>query len=117
MPDTPWIASPPSVPPQDEKPLAGIGVWITRPRHQSESLAVRIRAMGGDPVRLPLMDIRGVDDPRPVREILKEIGRFHIGIFVSANAVEWGLSLLGRHRVGLGSLILVLQLPRLLRAK
>lgn len=74
--------------------LGGIGVLVTRPAHQSDSLCERIERAHGRPVRFPALEIRGPDDPAAVRRQLAEAARGDLLIFVSANAAEFAFPLL-----------------------
>lgn len=70
--------------------LAGIGVLVTRPDHQAESLAKAIEAAGGRAIRFPAIEIL----PRPAEAIAADAARLQqpdIVIFVSTNAVRYGL--------------------------
>ncbi len=71
-------------------PLAGCGVVITRPEHQSQELAAAVEAAGGDVISLPAIDIIG----RGMRDISRDLAGFpapDIAVFVSRNAVTHGL--------------------------
>jgi len=74
-----------------EGPLAGCGVLITRPAHQSNDLAAAIIAAGGTVVRFPLLEIvgRDVDD---IRADLAALPTPDIIVFVSSNAVAHGFA-------------------------
>ncbi len=78
--------------------LTGIGVLVTRPRHQSTELIEAIAARGGTPVEFPVMDIH----PRGQADIdadLESLLEPDIAIFVSANAVRHGLACAGSARI------------------
>jgi uroporphyrinogen-III synthase len=68
--------------------LAGRTVVVTRPAAQAQALAERIRAAGGTPVVFPVLEIRDVEDPAPLRAIIRRIGEFDLAVFVSPNAVQ-----------------------------
>ena len=70
--------------------LAGCGVLITRPEHQSKELAAAVEAAGGNAFHFPAIDIIG----RDILDIGREFAALntpHIVIFVSSNAVAYGL--------------------------
>ncbi len=69
-------------------PLAGKRVVITRPPHQAAPFAERLRALGAEPVIVPLVMIRPPADPVPLEAALCDLERFDWVIFTSANAVE-----------------------------
>ena len=62
-------------------PLRGVGVLVTRPLAQSQSLCALLEAQGARTWRLPVLEIRGID-ASPVR------GPFDLVLFTSANAVR-----------------------------
>lgn len=68
-------------------PLTDLTVWVTRPALQSNSLGERIRALGGEALLLPVLDIvpRAAAMPAHAHELL---------IFTSVNAVTHGLPVL-----------------------
>lgn len=70
------------------RPLAGVSVLVTRPRHQAEALAERIRGLGGEPVVAPTVEIRPGDRPA-LAEAARDLarGRFTVVCLTSANGV------------------------------
>ncbi|MFA5529589.1 MAG: uroporphyrinogen-III C-methyltransferase [Thiohalomonadaceae bacterium] len=76
--------------------LAGVGVLVTRPAHQADSLARLIVDAGGTPVAWPTLEIAPPQDPAPADALLDRITGFDLVVFVSANAVTQGLARLGR---------------------
>ena len=71
--------------------LGGIGVLVTRPATQALDLVEAIEANGGTAVRFPVIEIV----PRDAAEIDANaalLGNPDIVVFVSRNAVEYGLS-------------------------
>jgi uroporphyrinogen-III synthase len=73
--------------------LAGVGVLVTRPRGQAESLCRLIEAAGGRPLAVPTIEIQPVADPGPARELLGQ--QWDLMVFTSRNAVELALALGG----------------------
>ncbi|HFC54417.1 MAG TPA: uroporphyrinogen-III synthase [Gammaproteobacteria bacterium] len=71
--------------------LQGLGVMVTRPAHQAEPLCRLIEAAGGRPYRLPLLEIAPPEHPPAGLDRLEE---YHMAIFISPNAVEWGIALI-----------------------
>lgn len=69
------------------QPLAGIGVLVTRPVHQSQRLAELIRSLGGEPLLFPAMDIVALPDVATA-PVLKRLARFDLAIFTSPNAAQ-----------------------------
>ena len=72
-------------------PLRGAGVVITRPARQAAGLAREIAALGGAPLIFPAIVILPPIDPTALRELHWDIARYDIAIFVSANAIEYGV--------------------------
>lgn len=77
--------------------LDGLGVLITRPAHQAEPLCQRIVAAGGRAIRFPLLRIEDNSDSPAVNELLRDPAIYDLAIFISPNAVEYGLAALARH--------------------
>jgi uroporphyrinogen-III synthase len=70
--------------------LAGVGVLVTRPRHQSDSLINAIKDCGGNPVRFATIEIVARDAASIAAEV-ENLAAPEIVIFVSSNAVQHGL--------------------------
>lgn len=73
-----------------ELPLAGVGVLVTRPQHQADDLINAIERNGGTAIRFPTLQIVARDAAEVAAEA-KQLGRPDIAIFVSSNAVRFGL--------------------------
>ncbi len=71
--------------------LRGAGIVITRPARQAAGLAREIAALGGQPLIFPAIVILPPADPAALRIVQGELARYDIAIFVSANAVEYGV--------------------------
>jgi uroporphyrinogen-III synthase len=71
--------------------LNGAGVVITRPARQAAGLAHEIAALGGRPLVFPAIVILPPADEAALREVQWNLARYDIAIFVSANAVEYGV--------------------------
>lgn len=72
-------------------PLNGRGVLVTRPAAQAELLCQLIREAGGEPIAFPTLEIRATEHPEPARQLLAE--PWDLMLFVSRNAVEYGMKL------------------------
>jgi len=80
--------------------LEGLGVLVTRPEAQAGTLAHALESAGARVYRLPTLEIRARPDRAAVRAAVGPVDRYHWVIFVSANAVRHGASLLeGRTEV------------------
>ena len=72
-------------------PLANIGVLVTRPAHQAEPFCALINEAGGTPIRFPTLEIGPPTDPTRADALLDALDDFDWAIFISPNAVNWGL--------------------------
>lgn len=78
-----------------EPSLAGLGVLVTRPEHQADELVAAIEAHGGTAIRFPALTIK----PRAAADISTDLALLappDIAIFVSPNAVRFGLEYSGK---------------------
>jgi len=73
-------------------PLAGLKIVVTRPRDQAVQLVQRIEQAGGVPLLFPLLEIAAVQDTRELNEQITRLAQFNLAIFISPNAVHYGLS-------------------------
>lgn len=81
--------------PDRERPLAGIGVLVTRPSGQAEPLIHLLEQAGARAVHLPALAIAAPRDPQRAAATAARLASFDLAIFVSANAVRHGLALIG----------------------
>ncbi|MCG8041263.1 MAG: uroporphyrinogen-III synthase [Candidatus Thiodiazotropha endolucinida] len=75
--------------------LRGCGILVTRAAHQSEPLARMIEACEGRALRLPAIEILPCRNPAQAQQLFAS--RWDWIIFVSPNAVRFGLKLLAGH--------------------
>ena len=68
--------------------LAGRVIWVTRPQQQAEPLCRLIAAAGGQPIRLPVIEIQPVPDTRDRSTTAADLAAADLVIFVSRNAVN-----------------------------
>jgi uroporphyrinogen-III synthase len=85
-------------------PLHGLGVLVTRPAHQAQALQRLIEAAGGRAFLFPLLDIKPLNDPSGALSWIRDLARYDVAVFVSANAVEHGLGLIALHGGTLGAI-------------
>lgn len=71
----------------DAGALSGRYVVVTRPAGQAGHLAGLIEAAGGIPVLFPVLEIRDIEDRRPLLELAARLDSFDLAVFVSPNAV------------------------------
>jgi len=72
----------------ESRPLFGRRIAVTRPLAQSESLIGRLEALGADPVPLPTIRIRPMDDGRALVAAARRVGEYDWIVFTSANGVH-----------------------------
>ncbi|GGO87768.1 hypothetical protein GCM10011348_41710 [Marinobacterium nitratireducens] len=81
-----------------EPNLAGQRVLVTRPRHQADGQARRLRELGAEPVLLPLLEIEPLTEADPAfadaRRCILDLDLYRAVIFVSANAARLGAELI-----------------------
>lgn len=75
-----------------DNPLTGLKIVVTRPRDQAGQLAQRIAQAGGAPLLFPLLDIAAVQDSRELNEQIPRLNQFDLAIFISPNAVHYGIA-------------------------
>ena len=72
-------------------PLRGLGILITRPARQAGGFAEKIAVLGGRPIIFPAIVILPPTDSAPVARAHATLFAYDYAIFVSANAVEYGV--------------------------
>jgi uroporphyrinogen-III synthase len=77
-----------------EHPLAGLNIVVTRPREQAANLMQRIEGLGGKPLAFPLLEITPASDARALHELARHLTSYDLLIFISPNAVRYGMSVL-----------------------
>jgi len=71
--------------------LHGAGILITRPARQAAGLAREIATLGGKPLIFPAIVILPPDDRRALEKAQRELSSYDYAVFVSTNAVEYGV--------------------------
>ncbi len=77
--------------PRAAGPLEGIRVIVTRPARQAAGLAQTLAALGAVPVIVPAIVILPPPDRTALDRAHASLTRYDMAIFVSANAVEYGV--------------------------
>ena len=72
--------------------LSGLKILVTRPVDQAAHLARAIEQAGGVPLLLPLLQILPVEDERALHEQVARLADFDLAIFISPNAVQYGMA-------------------------
>jgi uroporphyrinogen-III synthase len=81
--------------------LQGLQVLVTRPLDQSQSLSSAINNAGGIALPFPLLDITPVEDARMLHQQLAQLQHCNLAIFISPNAVSYGLAAIAAARATL----------------
>ena len=81
-----------------DQPLAGKGIVVTRPARQAERLAALIRAAGAEAILYPVIEIRDVDDPRQLYDLIDRLDEFDLAVFISPNAAHQALGAITARR-------------------
>lgn len=69
-------------------PLAGRRVLVTRATHQAGKLSEGLRALGAEPVEIPVLEIRPPASFDPLDAALRQLDSYNWLILTSANAVH-----------------------------
>ncbi|CAB1277610.1 uroporphyrinogen-III synthase [Candidatus Nitrosacidococcus tergens] len=78
--------------------LAGQRILVTRPMGQAENLCRLIEKEGGCSLHFPMIRIIKSESYPEVNEIIQSLDTFHWAIFVSVNAVKYGIPLILEQR-------------------
>jgi uroporphyrinogen-III synthase len=76
--------------------LAGAGILVTRPARQAAGFAAKIAALGARPVIVPAIAILPPADRAALERAHAALAGYDYAVFVSANAVEYGVPDAGR---------------------
>src|SRR5258705_4826268 len=80
------------------KPLAGRGIVVTRPRDQAADLAALIEAAGGRAFLYPAIEIEDLPDPASALRAIGNLEQLDLAIFVSPTAVRKAFELMEKGR-------------------
>ncbi len=72
----------------DRGPLFGARVLVTRPAHQAEGLARRLRDAGAEPICVPAIRIAPPLDPEPLAALARSLDAFRWIVLTSSNGVN-----------------------------
>jgi len=73
-------------------PLSGLGILVTRPARQAAGFAQKVAALGGSPVIYPGIVILPPRQGDAVKSAHAALAAYDIAIFISPNAVEYGIA-------------------------
>jgi uroporphyrinogen-III synthase len=83
------------------RPLANVGVLVTRPLAQAVGFAARLRDLGASPLSFPALAILPTARPDALRSVLAGLEGYDLAIFISPSAAEWGLAGVGAWPAGM----------------
>jgi uroporphyrinogen-III synthase len=69
-------------------PLAGRRILVTRAVHQADKLSQALRALGAEPVEVPVLEIRPPASYEPLDRALRQLDHYNWLVFTSANTVR-----------------------------
>ncbi|HEY9052026.1 MAG TPA: uroporphyrinogen-III synthase [Gammaproteobacteria bacterium] len=72
--------------------LRGITVLVTRPAHQSQHIIELLESTGAASFAFPSIEIAAISPDQALIQRLDELPKYRMIIFISANAVEYGLN-------------------------
>ena len=84
--------------------LDGINILVTRPEQQAEAICKSIESLGGTAIHFPTIEIKQSGYQQTTQANIDNLTQYDIGIFISRNAVEWTLRLLGNKQSELDNL-------------
>jgi uroporphyrinogen-III synthase len=70
------------------EPLRGRRILVTRAAHQAGKLSDGLRALGAEPVEVPVLEIQPPASSDPLDAALRRFGSYDCAIFTSANTVQ-----------------------------
>lgn len=82
-------------------------ILVTRPVQQAKKLCALIEEQGGQAIQLPVIDIRPASKNEALQKLLGGMEKYHVGIFISRNAVKHALALLNHDTAALKHLKLM----------
>src|SRR5512139_759379 len=77
--------------------LNGLKVLVTRPEHQAGPLCELIRQAGGEAVQFPVLAVEPAEVNDALRSLLEHLDDYWLAIFISPNAVRFGITAAARH--------------------
>lgn len=78
-----------------DRPLADVGVLVTRPAAQAADFMDRLETLGAAPFLFPALAILPASRPEALAAILARLDRYDLAIFISPTAAERGLAAAG----------------------
>ncbi|SDY77734.1 uroporphyrinogen-III C-methyltransferase [Tindallia californiensis] len=72
----------------ENKPLFGKKIMVTRSRLQASQLTAYLKEMGAEVIECPTIEIKPIDKPENVNQVIGKIDQYHHIIFTSVNGVK-----------------------------
>jgi len=72
----------------ENQPLHGVQVAVTRASQQASGLIDRIRSLGGQPIALPMIDIKALDPKEQMDHLVDHMASYQYLVFTSVNGVK-----------------------------
>ena len=88
----------------EKLPLFGRKIVVTRAQDQAAELSDRLRALGAEPIEVPVIEIAPPRDPGPLDEAIEQLSSYDWLIFTSVNGVRFFMDRLDQSRHDLRSL-------------
>ena len=88
----------------EKLPLFGRKIVVTRAAEQAGELSDRLRALGADPIELPVISLESPADPGPLDRAIEQLASYDWLIFTSVNGVRFFLQRLDQSQHDLRSL-------------
>lgn len=76
------------------EPLIGKQIVVTRPATQAQGFTQLVQQAGGQVLAFPVLAIEAASDLVPARRVLAQVADYDVVLFISTNAVAFGLALL-----------------------
>ena len=77
--------------------LTNLRVMVTRPAQQAGPLIQQLQACGASPWPFPLLEITPCDSPE-LEHLISQLDQYDIAIFISPNAVRYGIEAVSQRR-------------------
>ena len=77
--------------------LAGIQILVTRPVQQAQPLCDMLNAHGGQAILFPVIKIEAISLSKKMMNIIEDIDKIDFAVFISPNAVQYGVAQLLAH--------------------
>lgn len=83
----------------NSSPLSGRHIVITRPTGQAGKLSNLIKAVGGEVISFPLIEIAPLNNYQAFEASIRDIEAYDWAVFISSNAVQNAMPLLSKHKL------------------